>query len=1077
MKNIYLILFFSLFTVNAFAQQATEIDSKFVKLPRYANLSAITTAITTPLQGMMVYNSGTGSNWVYNGTEWVNLISSNTIVAPLSLTSSTTTTITGMSSAVGAAGLKGVTSNINAGFGVWGLSTITTPAADTYGIYGQNNSTTGNGVGVAGVHLGTGWAGTFNGINALKSSGHTFLDGNVSISNSNFLEFGKGIIKQVDNGKIAYHAFGEANTLSIVGGGIEANGSDRKIKLWADGGTIFSGGASFDKGVNIGNFNLEPTAKLQVSSNATSEFPSMAIIDDSPNNQNGGIFQFRNQLGTHKFDIQGLFGLQSTPFDSFLSFNKNGNPIMRLKGSGSLGLGVLDPSETLDLVGNIKLNGEILPGGTSGTVGQVLSSNGDGTMKWDDASSFLGQIIEVSPSIADTAVLRTKGFGLVGNKTQTVNRNGIQLGNVVTHPNNNQLVDSNGEIFYSSALNKLFIVYSQSNKITTFDLADATYGNKQDIITANYDLANTKAHFTGTKILIYPFFVFDCASGTTSTFPSNPCSGVTVTPSQVWTGTKLIVYGPTFGFTYTLSTNTYTCIQAPGGNVYYPKNSTTWTGSVVVFYGGYLTVSGNKVSVDIGVTYNPNTNVWDDIAAGGPRIHGHNAVWTGTEILITGGTRDTGTDYGFSQDNTYNPTTFSWNTGYTPNMQTLRTKANTKSIVSNNKIFYFNVAGGTEYSKLFNYYFNIPSKTWVLYTTPFKHTNGTLNTSPVAISNTILYFSNMDARCSLSAFGHILETTTPYIMPAWNANIFTNLPKVNNNQYLMVMGNLGAAWLYNSDNSRWTKTSSTNLPTDRTSHIVKAIGGSNKFLVWGGVSGSTFLRNGAIYNATNNTWTAMSTSNAPTENLQCAMGDGTAMFWGTNSGKIYNIVSDSWTNISTTNAPVISGTIMWYDFKYIHVSNSGIKYYIPSTNTWLNGNSEARPGQWTGKYIVGGGLVFNAETEELKKLDFTDIDNYLGYNIIRVYDENSLVFIEDNTKAEVLNLSTGVVKFLPINITSSEPQNSELFKVSSTKYLLLGNIKTSTCDDEYLESIKFLDNTTSSVIEPLNLKTLVYKKK
>ena len=49
-SQVFLISFL-LVSINIIAQQATEIDSKFVKLPRYANLSAITTAITTPLQG------------------------------------------------------------------------------------------------------------------------------------------------------------------------------------------------------------------------------------------------------------------------------------------------------------------------------------------------------------------------------------------------------------------------------------------------------------------------------------------------------------------------------------------------------------------------------------------------------------------------------------------------------------------------------------------------------------------------------------------------------------------------------------------------------------------------------------------------------------------------------------------------------------------------------------------------------------------------------------------------------------------------------------------------------------------
>lgn len=65
---ILLILSFS-----TFAQQASEIDPKTIRLPRYTNLTAITSAISSPQQGMMVYNNATASHWYYNGSDWANM--------------------------------------------------------------------------------------------------------------------------------------------------------------------------------------------------------------------------------------------------------------------------------------------------------------------------------------------------------------------------------------------------------------------------------------------------------------------------------------------------------------------------------------------------------------------------------------------------------------------------------------------------------------------------------------------------------------------------------------------------------------------------------------------------------------------------------------------------------------------------------------------------------------------------------------------------------------------------------------------------------------------------------------------
>ncbi len=74
MKKMIKVLIFSLFAINTYAQQASEIDSKSVKLPRYANLAAITSAIPIAMQGMMVYNIGTSSFWYFNGTDWINIL-------------------------------------------------------------------------------------------------------------------------------------------------------------------------------------------------------------------------------------------------------------------------------------------------------------------------------------------------------------------------------------------------------------------------------------------------------------------------------------------------------------------------------------------------------------------------------------------------------------------------------------------------------------------------------------------------------------------------------------------------------------------------------------------------------------------------------------------------------------------------------------------------------------------------------------------------------------------------------------------------------------------------------------------
>lgn len=54
----------------------------------------------------------------------------------------------------------------------------------------------------------------------------------------------------------------------------------------------------------------------------------------------------------------------------------------------NIGIGISSPAEKLDIAGNIKISGELKPGGVSGVQGQVLTNAGNGTMSWANISDF-----------------------------------------------------------------------------------------------------------------------------------------------------------------------------------------------------------------------------------------------------------------------------------------------------------------------------------------------------------------------------------------------------------------------------------------------------------------------------------------------------------------------------------------------------------------------------------------------------------------------------------------------------------------------------------------------------------------
>jgi hypothetical protein len=81
---------------------------------------------------------------------------------------------------------------------------------------------------------------TDNGSDLISSlGGGVTVSGGLAVAGNNILELGAGVAgKESSAGKIGYGVF-TADTLDIVGAG--TLGSNRKVKIWAEGGTIFAG--------------------------------------------------------------------------------------------------------------------------------------------------------------------------------------------------------------------------------------------------------------------------------------------------------------------------------------------------------------------------------------------------------------------------------------------------------------------------------------------------------------------------------------------------------------------------------------------------------------------------------------------------------------------------------------------------------------------------------------------------------------------------------------------------------------------------------------------------------------------
>ena len=164
-----------------------------------------------------------------------------------------------------------------------------------------------------------------------------------------------------------------------------------------------------------------------------------------------------------------------------------------------------------------------------------------------------------------------------------------------------------------------------------------------------------------------------------------------------------------------------------------------------------------------------------------------------------------------------------------------------------------------------------------------------------------------------------------------------------------------------------------------------AVWTGTEMIVWGGDSETGTVNSGSRYNPATDSWTPMSSTNAPrASDVHSAVWTGTEMIvWGVNSagvgGARYNPSSDLWHSMSQTNAPITEGgqslvwtgskAVVWggYDGNGTETNAGGI--YDPVADTWiatsLAGAPSARQGHaavWSGtRMLIWSGRFYDPD--------------------------------------------------------------------------------------------------------------------
>lgn len=431
--------------------------------------------------------------------------------------------------------------------------------------------------------------------------------------------------------------------------------------------------------------------------------------------------------------------------------------------------------------------------------------------------------------------------------------------------------------------------------------------------------------------------------------------------SAVWTGSELIIWGgqdrsgsllntgaryhPVNGTWIPMSTN-----NAPAART---RHRAVWTGSEMIVWGGEtVQLFGGIVITNTGARYNPTTGTWTAIAIGGGPRQDHSAFWTGSEMLVWGGTILSSGPLG-------------------------------SSLVPRNDGARYNLAGNS-WSFISNTGTPSPRKD---YSAVFTGTEMIIWGGRDSIGSIISTQTNFNDGARYNLAGNNWTPTTLSGTPvrrfshsaAWSGTEMI----VWGGQYAegsisIVRSNFNDGARYNPAANSWSPMSTTGGPAARFGH--DAIWAGNRMVIWGGEDGTNLFDSGARYFPAANTWSNMTFSGrpAPRVNHTTAWTGSEMIVWGgfneflRDLGGRYHPINDVWTATPPTgersgrrgHTAIWAGSeiLFWGGFDGERQVNTGGRY-DPSLNSWTpiptNGAPSGREGHravWTGtEMIIWGG--------------------------------------------------------------------------------------------------------------------------
>jgi N-acetylneuraminic acid mutarotase len=454
--------------------------------------------------------------------------------------------------------------------------------------------------------------------------------------------------------------------------------------------------------------------------------------------------------------------------------------------------------------------------------------------------------------------------------------------------------------------------------------------------------------------------------------------------TAVWTGSEMLVWGgfSNVGERFNPNTNSWTLMSAANAPQSRERHTAVWTGTEMIVWGGSVSTD---IKLNTGGRYNPANDSWtatNTVNAPEARYL-HTGVWTGTEMIVWGGNTATLGENYLNTGGRYIPANDSWIPTNTANAPLPRDRheavwTGTEMIVWGGKRDESGRTGGR---------YNPATDSWLSVSTNGPPSNTDAQTIWTGTEMIVWggAFTNRGAK-----YNPATSVWSPMANATGLGQRDRGFKLIWTGTEMIVWGGqtgnvvIGTGGRYNPATDAWTLITTANAPSARSYHT--AVWTGSEMIIWGGTDGTLF-NNGGRYNPSTNTWSAVSTTGAPEARyLHTAVFVGGKMVvWGgataggfLNTGGRYEPSTNSWQPVSTVNAPearinhtaISTGTemIVWGGSQSqfgTSFFNNG-RRYDPSTDVWISTSLTNAPSAralhtavWTGREMIvwGGNLT------------------------------------------------------------------------------------------------------------------------